>query len=87
MSNGSNLQYQFEIKNGTKDAEQFIQDVKGEVSAISAEIDHSQTRREAARQKGWEYAQVYEKSYEDRLRKEIQQNNYPIPTGVPVTPK
>lgn len=57
---------------GIHDAEDFIDDVKGRVSAISAEIDHSQTRREEAARRNLHATVAYERSYEKRLREEIQ---------------
>lgn len=72
MSKQNKIDTTVEIKSGTRDAELFIDDVRGSVTAISAEIDRSQTRREYARQKGWEYSMAFEQSYENRLRKEIQ---------------
>lgn len=72
MSKQNKIDTTVEIKSGTRDAELFIDDVRGSVTAISAEIDRSQTRREHARQKGWEYSMAFEQSYENRLRKEIQ---------------
>ena len=57
-----------------EDAEDFIVSVSGDVSAISAEIDYSQTRREAARQNGWDATITYERAYERRLRQAIQQD-------------
>lgn len=66
------LNFDAELKGAIRDAEMFINDVNGHVSAISAEIDRSQTRREEANQKGWGYTAAFERSYEKRLRKEIQ---------------
>ena len=55
------------------DAEDFIVSARGDVSAISAEIDHSQTRREHAERMGWTISAAFERAYEQHLRKEIQQ--------------
>lgn len=59
---------------GRIEAENFINDINGNVSAISAEIDRSQTRRAEAERwsRSGNYTIGFERAYENRLREEIQ---------------
>lgn len=54
------------------DADSFIACVLGDVSEISAEIDYSQTRQQICKDTAAYWEAEYEKVYEKRLRREIQ---------------